>query len=797
MIRNYFKIAVRNLKRNLRFSVINILGLTLGLAISLLILLFVFNELTYDSYHKDADRIYRIYNRIDVKGGGAYGMSTVNAPLGTLLVHQYPGVISHTKISDLIKTKFTYKDKSFDEELYYADSSFFQLLTADFIYGNAETALIEPFSLVLTKKTADKFFGDKNPMGELVKADNNKIYKVTAVIKDIPENSHFKYSVLSSFSSLSQLDGHKANMDGWGWGKNMYKTYIKLSPENDVEKLIKEFPLIAERYLSDNPMFKYNFSLQPMKDIYLYHGSEGSINKVIIFIVIGVLVLLIACINFMNLSTAQAMKRMREVGVKKVFGVSRKQLIKQFLFESILLSFISLVLAITLAEIVLPTYNVFLQKNLSFSYIGHWQLTLGYLLLTIFVGIMAGSYPAFYMSSFKPIHALRGKFIAGSGNAFFRNSLVVFQFAISIALICCALVIGSQLKFISNTDLGFNERNVLAIPLYSADRETYVDGDQIKNVFSGIPEIKNISILDAVPFVMSDGGSAKIEGFEGTDFQRINQCAADENLIDLLEITLIEGRNFLAENSSDKDRLIVNETFLKSFNLKNPIGETVILKTGRAETDVKKFTIVGVVKDFHVGTFRRKLPPLVILFSKPPYFPRALVKFESKNVPQLIEKIKTTCDEFNASWKPEIDFLEQSISSKYSEEKRAGKMFIYISLLAIFIASIGLYGLASYKAKQRTKEFGIKKIFGSGIGNIVKDLSIDFLKLILISAFIAIPVSWYYMDQWLQDFSYHVNLSWWIFALSTLIAMIIAFFTILNLSVKAAHSNPIDTIKYE
>jgi len=800
MIQNYFKIAIRNLKRNKTISAINIFGLTFGLAITSLIVLYVQNELTYDSYHKDSKYIYRIDETVDL-GGFSVGNYSVCAPMGPYLVKNFPKVIAQTRLSNLENLTFEIGVNSFEEEIFYADSSYFQIFTFDFIFGDPKTALVEPFSLVLTKDISQKFFGNTNPVGQVIKADNGRLYKVTAVVKNPPKNTHLKVNMISSFMSLYQLMEGENRIDGWGLDYNSYTTYIKLSKNYTLEQFQTEFPIVEKTFLSDNPDHIYKHSFQAIEDIYLYHGGGGNLSRVILFGIIGIFVLIIACINYMNLSTADSIKRLKEIGMRKVMGSSRTQLIRQLLFESIAFSLVSLILALTLAEILLPLFNTILQKDLSFEYIHNWPLSLSFILLACLTGLLAGSYPAFYLSAIIPVDALKGKFVFGSKHAMCRNAMVVLQFAITIFLICCTGIIYMQIRHTAKSDLGFQKENVLILELQmkrtapnSNKLEAFDDNTtvQIRNELNSFPEISSTSIASGFPFGSIMVGRYVTEGLEKK--QVIVSYLVDNNYVDLLGLNIIDGDGFPEHGSINKNDVIINETLAKKMNWDKPIGKTFT----SSDDKTQEYKVIGIVKDFHVKSFRDKIYPIYLKYDeRPQYFRSIGIKYHTTNVQDLISRIEKLCHEIDMSQDVTIQFLSQIVEDEYMEEYRTGKMFTNFAILAIIIASMGLYGLALFISRQRTKEIGIRKVFGGSISEIIIILSKNFIKLVIVSAIIGIPVAWYYMDIWLQSFVYQVENRWMVFVLATLLAIVIAFLTIFYQSYRAASSNPVDSLKYE
>lgn len=803
MIQNYLKILLKNLKRNKTISAINIFGLTFGLAITSLIVLYVQNELTYDAYHKDAKNIYRIDEIVESNG---YSLQNyVCAPMGPYLLSNFPKVISQTRIKSPEDYKFEIGENFFEEEIFYADSSYFEIFTFDFIFGDPKTALIEPFSLVLTEHVSKKFFGNKNPVGEVIKAENGHLYKVTAVVENAPKNTHLKANIISSFISLYQLMEGENKIDGWGLDYNSYITYIKLSNGYTLEQFEAEFPVVTKTFLSDNPDHVYKHYFRAIKDIYMYHGGGGDLSRVILFGVIGLFILIIACINYMNLSITDSIKRLKEIGMRKVMGAHRSQLIRQLLFESITLSLISLILALILAEILLPLFNTILQKDLSFEYLNNWPLSVSFILLACLTGFLAGSYPAFYLSSFIPVNALKGKFVFGSKHAILRNAMVVLQFAITIFLICCTGIIFMQIRHATKSDLGFQKENVLILELHrkrtnpnSTQLQAFKKNTtiQIRNELSSFPEISSASIASGFPFGRIYVGIMVrpyvVEDLEERQF--FLSYSVDNNYVDLLNLKILDGVDFNEHSSINNNDIIINEALAKKLNWENPIG-----KTFRSDDDkTQEYKVIGLVKDFHFSSSRYQISPMYLKYDEQPqYFKRIGIKYHSENVQGLINKIENLCKEIDVSQEVSIKFLSQIVADEYMEDYLTAKMFTNFTILAIIIAAMGLYGLALFFSQQKMKEIGVRKAFGGSVSEIILILLKDFIKLILIAAFIGIPIAWYYMDNWLQSFVYQVENRWIVFVLATGLAILIAFLTIFYQSYRAASSNPVDALKYE
>ncbi len=802
MISNYFKIALRNLKRNFTFSLINILGLTMGLAITSLIALYVSHELSYDQYHKDADQIYRLYSKMSFSG---YQMSGpgIKSPMGPFLKESFPKVLEQTRISnDFQRTNLLIGENTFEEKILFADASYFKMFNHKLIAGDLENALKNPFDMVLTTTMAQKLFGSQNPIGKTIEDNNGNIYQVTAVLQELPTNSYLQFKILCSLSSMDDIN-IPGNINNWG-DQNVKDviTYVKLAKGYQSEELEAEFPRIIRTYQKLPEGAELEISLMPLTSIYLFY-EKGKLDRIYLFSVIGLFVLLIACINYMNLNTANSLKRFKEIGVRKVMGAFKRQLTNQLLFESIFISFISLIIALTLAEILLPLFNNLMEKNLSFDYLKNWPLSLGFIGLAIVSGILAGSYPAFYLSSFQPVSALKGKFVFGSKHAFFRNALVILQFAITIFLLSCTGIILKQIRYTNEADLGFDKENLIMIELNQKNRGVYKDRFErgkainknltfLKTEVDKIPELKYCSKANSFPF-----GGLMLERFnfeEKKENELVVTYHVDENYINLLNFDIIEGRNFDSKNSLEGNNVIVNETLVKKMNWKNPIGQTFTSNEDKS----LKFKVIGVVRNFHMNSFHERIFPAMLRFQEEvKYYGSIGIKVSSNNIQKVIMQLDKLNKKLDMNWELNYTFMQDKIEKEYMNEYRTGKMFINFTILAIIIAAMGLYGLTLFQSKLKTKEIGIRKVFGANINNVVLLLSKNFLKLILIAALIGIPAAYLYMDKWLQSFVFQVENRWTVFVAAFFLAIFIAILTILYQALKLAKANPVDSLRYE
>jgi putative ABC transport system permease protein len=803
MFRNYLKVALRNLKRNPGFSLINILGLSLGLAISMLVFVFVVNELTYDRYHEKADQIYRIDTRLKAMDMDLQ-VATTCLPIGPYLKENYPKVLEQVRIDQTHNVLLEYGDKKFEDGIVCVDPDFFEVFTIDLVQGNAKEVLKEAFSLVMTQKMAKKYFGEEDPIGKIISGNNGRNYTVTGIIADWPANSHIKYDLLSPFENLKIMDRLGPPVSHW-MGFN-YRTFVVLADGFSPDSLQSAFTDIITKHIATNPIaqqfdFDLAFSLMPLKDIHLNSSIEsetepgGDIKTILIYAAIGIFILLIACINFMNLTTARSARRLREVGIRKVVGAFRSQLVFQFLCEAVLLSLISLLIAATLAEILMPEFNYLIDKNLQIEYLKHWPMTLGFILLSVLVGLIAGSYPAFYLSKFRAVAILKGKMKLGTGSVFFRNFLVVFQFGISIVLLICTFVVFLQLNFVRHADLGFDSEQVIAIPLRGA--KMMQNPDLLKSGLNAIPSIEKVAMASDFP---GRGRSITMFWFEGytkEDGKTLQFYEIDEQYFDLLRIDVVKGRTFDPGIATDQSGIIINEALARQLGWEDPIGKKVMMMdVVEGEPVERQYHVVGMVKDYHHRSMHNPIEPLVFIFTERD-LNYAIAKISTNNIEQSVEQIESAVNEIDNTWPFVSHFLNSQIQRHYQNEIKQSKIFVYFTILAIFIAALGLFGLASFIAEQRTKEIGIRKVLGASVGSIVKKLTLGFIKLVLFSAIIAIPVGWYLMDVWLQEFAYKIELSWWIFALATMGTLLIAFVTILYQSLKVALSKPVDAISYE
>lgn len=790
MIKNYFKIAWRNLMKNKIFSLINILGLTIGITVCMMIFLFIMNEFSFDRFHKHGDRIYEVMRGFDSTKPKVPWLSGPYAPA---LLNDFPGEVK--KAVRVMPSNYlvTFGTKSFNEKkVYLADPDFFELFSFPLIKGNPSTALKDPNSVVITETTARKYFGKEDAMGKIIELDKRDHLKVTGIAKDVPFNSHLDFDIVRSISIYNNEDFFKR------WINNNNFTYVLLDEHADPAKLQQRFPQFMDKYMGKDMKsygFQFSISLTPLKDIYFKESSQFSSVKhgdekvVYIFLSIAVLILLIACINFMNLSTIRAVERSKEVGLRKVMGALRNHLVWQFIGESILLTLISCTLSIGLLQLLMPVYNNLLGYELAVS----WASPAIYLFLLgviLVVGFLAGSYPAFFLSAFSPIQALKGKLRLGRGGSFFRQALVVVQFSITVLLIVSTIVIMSQMNYMKNKELGYNKEQTIIIRIDNG--ELYDHRYTFKNELRFKNNIIAASVMSGEPGGFFDGQTFEVEGKQ--DLVKLRTEFTDFDFVKTLGLKIIAGRDFSSQYATDTAQaVLVNRSAAAEFGFtpEKAIGKWV----KNTILDSTRRRIVGVVEDFNFLSLKENMDALVIAPGDDNRV--ALVRFAPGNIAGALQTVKEAYSKVAPVYPFEYTFLDQKFDVLYKKDVRQQTILGIFSGLAIFIACLGLFGLASFVAAKRTKEIGVRKVLGSSTNNIVVLLSADLLKPVLIAACIAIPVGYYVMSNWLQSFAYRIALQWWIFALAAFITLAIALITVGIKAIKAAMANPVRSLRAE
>jgi putative ABC transport system permease protein len=812
MIKNYFKIAWRNLLKNKTFSLINIIGLASGLACFILMALYVADELSYDKYNEKANRIYRVNSDI-VFGGSKLHMAQAPDLMGPTLKKDYPQVEEYVRFYDAGGIKRMKKGNEYLRETntVYADSTLFNVFTLPAVAGNTKTALNEPNTVVITESTANKYFGTPDAVGKTIATgnDQNEIYRVTAVIKDMPHNSHFNFDFIFSMKNVE-----------YNWGNFLssnFSTYILLKEGTDPKRFAKNLDVILNTYVlaQAKQIMKVNsidefekagnklgYSLMPLTDIHLYSdrtaemGVNGNIQYVYIFSAVALFVLLLACINFMNLSTARSAGRAKEVGIRKVLGTEKKSLIRQFLTESTLMAFISLILSVIIVWFCMAYFNELSGKQFTIKDLLQPKHIIFLLLLPVSVGLLSGIYPAFFLSSFNPVTVLKGKLAAGFKKSNLRNALVVFQFATTIILIAASIIVYRQLNYIQTKKLGFNRDQVLVV------RGTMALGDNkdaFKDEVSKLSGIKGSTYAGFIPVANSsrtDNSFSKEAVMDSKNGLNMEVWDIDDTYIDILGMEMVKGRNFSKDFVTDSSGVIINETAAKTLGFDDPVGKKLYtLLTIDQGIKTTAYTIIGVVKNFHFESLREHVGPLCFRYGKSDW--AVAFKINTDNVQGLVKNIETKWKSMAPGQPFAYQFMDEAFDSMYRVEQRTGKLGLTFAVIAILIACLGLFGLATYMAEQRTKEMGIRKVLGATTESLVQLLSKDFLRLVLIALILAVPVAWFFMYRWLQDFAYRTHITWQVFAAAGFVALFIALLTVSYQSIKAALMNPVKSLKSE
>jgi putative ABC transport system permease protein len=809
MIKNYIKTAYRGLRKNRGFTTINILGLALGLATCLLIVLYVADELSYDRYNDKANRVYRVNEDLKL-GDNSVKYAVCMAPLAKTLIAEYPFVENATRLKNAGTSHVKKGTLNISESrVAFADPSLFSVFTLPMIDGNPASALVEPNSVVITETTAKKYFNSTNVVGKTLLFNDNTLCKVTGVIKDIPHTSHFNFDFFISMSSFPDSRSTE-------WLRSDYNTYVLLRDKSYAKQLESSFPALLEKFSGAEMKAElkmsiadfekrgsfFRLNLIPLTDIHLKSnlsgelGANGTTQYVYIFLLIAVFILLIACINFMNLSTARSSNRAREVGVRKVLGSDRKHLIAQFLTESVLVTIIATVLAFVTALFLLPLFNQLSGKELAINSESMAWIVPSLVGIALFVGVLSGSYPAFYLSAFQPIDVLKGKLAQGFKGGGLRSFFVVFQFSISIVLIIGTLVIYNQLNYIQTKNLGYNRSQVLIVKnVYELNNQAKLFKQKVKE----LPGVMNATMTGFLP----------TSGFKSTSIYykdaALNEKTSmfpqswqvDADYVPTLDMKMAAGRNFSKDMPTDSAGVVINQAAAKFLGFKDPVN-SIIYRSMTGQHDLahmKQYRILGVVKDFNFNSLHENVSPVILTLGDDN---GALsIRVNTNNLSALMTQINATWKDVNPNVQINYSFMDQDFDATYRTEQRTGKIFIVFTTLAIVIACLGLFGLAAYAAEQRTKEIGIRKVLGASVSVIAGMLSKDFIKLVGISILIASPLAWYFMNKWLEGFAYRINIQWWVMAVAGVAALLIAVITVSFQAIKAAIANPVDSLKNE
>ncbi|MFI5163267.1 MAG: ABC transporter permease [Sphingobacteriales bacterium] len=801
MFKNYIKTAFRSLLKNKGFTAINVLGLALGLATCLLIVFYVIDELSYDRFNTKADRIYR--TNTDIKYGGNTSSYAISPPPMAAALSSFPEVEKAVRIIASTGTRFRKGNENIiEDKVAYADPNIFDVFTLPMVDGNPKNALSEPNTIVISERAAQKYFNRTNVVGQdLFLGSENKNFKITGVVRNMPAQSHFNYDYFLSMSSLATSKDNN-------WNNFSFSTYILFKEGTDPKRFETKLNILTHQHFGLDNYAKMEkngnyirVNLTRLTDIHLLSnrqyelGTNSSITYVYIFSAIALFVLLIACINFMNLSTARSANRAREVGVRKVLGSSRKSLIAQFMSESIMVTLSATVIAVLAAWALLPLFNQMSGKDLSITFQTLKWLLPSLIIIVIVVGVLAGSYPAFYLSGFQPIQVLKGKLSTGFKGSNFRNFLVVLQFSISIFLIIGTLVIYNQLNYIQHKDLGFNRNQVLVVKHV----EVLENAKTLKTEIKTIPGIENATLSGFLPTGSLRAPDAvfskKSPDAKNALFTEI--WPVDNDYINTMGMSLATGRNFSGVLASDSSAVIINATAARMLGYSNaPLGKKLYSpETVAGKTVVKEYTVIGVLKDFNFKSLRDNITPVVMKLAD--NNDALSVRINARDLTPFVSKIESKWNSVSPNQHFEYSFMDEDFNNAYKFETRTGTIFFSFTVFAIIIACLGLFGLAAYASEQRTREIGIRKVLGASVAAITNLLSRDFIKLVLISILIATPLAWWAMHQWLQGFAYRQSIQWWVIASAAWGSVIIAFITVSFQSIKAALANPVDSLRSE
>ncbi len=791
MLKNYFKIALRQIKQQKGYSFINISGLAIGVACCLLILLWVQDELSYDRFHENADHIYRVI-KIWRKGEIAH-YATTPAPLAQALKEEFSEISNSARFNPAGQMIVAHSKTTFyDNNGAYADPSYFELFDFPFAKGDPKTALSNPSSIVITENMADKYFGNKEAIGKTLRINNQYDFLITGIIKNIPRQSHMQFvNFFIPFARIKEIQGRgqETHVD---WHNTAFYTYVQLQkniPYQDVSEKISEY---LKKHIPESTSSLY---LQPLKRIHLYSSNlrltiaTGNITNIYIFSAMAFFILIIACINFMNLVTARSGRRSKEIGMRKVIGASRGNLVRQFIGESSVLSSFAIVVAIAIVSMVLPVFNSLSGKNISLGALLNINIILGLIGIVVITGILSGSYPALFLSSFQPVKVLKDTFRTGLKGALFRKVLVIFQFSLMIILVIGTIVIYNQLEYIQNSKLGFNKEHLIYLPINNDVRTKY---EPFKNDLLKNPDILNVSASSSLPFWGTDIATEDVnwEGkIPGEDFL-MRGVGVDYGFIETFKIKMAEGRNFSREFSTDRTNYILNSKAVEAMNLQSPLGKQLTLMGNSG-------SIIGIVKDYHFKPLVRSVEPLVLRLYEPQWLRFIYVRINPDNISEVLKYTENQWKQFFPGVPFQFVFVDQAIANIYAAVGRIGSLFRYFTILAIVIACLGLFGLSAYIAEQRTKEIGVRKVLGATVPSVALLLIRNFIKWVLIANLTAWPVAYFVMKGWLNNFAYRTSLGLDIFILSGFLAFAIALLTVSFQSIKAALTNPVDNLRFE
>lgn len=808
MIKNFILITLRNMARNKAYLVLNVLGLSIGIAGSILITLYVRHENSFDRFHPHADQIFRINSYAKLEGK-ELSIALSAPPEARAFREEFPEIEDATRLYYTKDQKVTVNQVTFHEDrFFYADSNFLDMFHFPLLAGESKNALSKPNSVILSAQTAEKLFGKENPIGKNIILNDNQVYQVTAIAVNPPLNTHFRFDYLASLSSL-ELSRSQF------WLSQMLETYIQIQDNYDVTQLEAKYPMLMDKYVLPQlemlmPV-KFNsykefeatgnsfrFVLQPLSDIhfnsaYLLGYDQGT-DKVYVyfFSVIALFLLFIACINFMNLSTARFAFRSKEVGVKKVLGSSRSQLVRQFLLESLLLSLAAMIISLTAVELILPAFNRFAGKDLSIGYLDHWYTIPMLVLLTAGVGFFSGIYPSFYLSSFRPAEILKSKSTGRTGHSTLRSALVIIQFTITIILIVSTFIVSSQLRYTRNKDLGFNREHVLII---KNTGDLGPQAESFREQVMKLPGVGDASRSWTFPGDAYYASTYQLQGDSLNKMYNMEIIQGDYNFITTLGFHITAGRNFSRSFAGDAGAVLINERAVHFLGLKDPLGAAITEPDGQG--GIVTHEVIGVFEDVHYKSLHDKIEPMLISLTLDPSNPYTLVRLNGADLKETMKRIEHTWSEFRPGQSFSYVFLDENFDSLYRSEIKAGAVFAIFSILAVFVACLGLLGLSTFNAEKRIKEIGIRKVHGATIPLILRLLSREIILLISISSLIAWPLVYYIMQQWLRKFAYQTEIHLYYFVISSGISLAIAIFVVVYQSLRVARMNPVVALKYE
>jgi putative ABC transport system permease protein len=800
MFKNLLKISIRSILKDKIYSIINITGLTIGITCSVFLLMYILDELSYDRYHQNGENIFRVVSNIK-EPDNAFTWAVAQVPLADELRDNYPEVLNAVRFFGQGRAIYKNNDKQFYEaEFYRVDSTVFDMFTYEFINGDPSTALDNPSTMVLTSSIAVKYFGStQEALGKSLQNAQGDEFKITGVIDDVPLNSHFRFDALISNARLT------GGQEDTNWGNFGVFTYLQLPPGYELSKMYASLDAIIKQKV--DPIFEQvniviKYELQNILDIHLYSKIQdeaeagGDISYIYIFGVVAAFMLIIASINYMNLATARSVNRSKEVGVRKVMGSQRRQLILQFITESMVLAFIALVVSLVLIYALLPAFNTLSNKQLPFEYVLQPRVLLSLVGIVLFIGLVGGSYPAFYLSGFNPVQVLKGKLSVKGGSVIFRKALVVTQFAISIFMLISTLVVFDQLQYIRNKDLGFDKSQVIRLDL--SERELRSKSQILVDRLKQVPEVQGIGMANASPGQGIGKLLLKVEDNEGKMSDRgVDLYGANFDFVKSMGMQIVAGRDFSRDVTSDTTyAVLVNEAMVKRMSWENPIGKKFVFQGGPNNTEIEK-RVVGVVKDYHQNSLYDAIEPLMIVLDKNHRY--AFVRTTEGDVRKSLAAIEQAWKELFPGTAFEYNFLDQDFNSQYKADEKRSQIFTAFSSLTVVIACLGLLGLSAFTTEQRTKEIGVRKIIGATVSSLVVLVSKEFFLLVAFGTILAIPAAWYFTESWLQNFAYRIELieEWPTFLLSALLAFVITLATVGYHVVRASTANPVKALRDE